>query len=57
MTREERRKAILSGVAVAAVNPLVPAAVRVAIAALAEEVHELRGDIDALIQARRESGH
>jgi len=43
MDRAERLKAIENAVAVAAGNPLVPAAVRVGIAAMAEELRDVVG--------------
>lgn len=43
MTRDERLKAISNAVALAAGNPLVPAAVRVGIAAMAEELRDVVG--------------
>lgn len=52
MTPIERRKAIDNAVAVAATNPLVPIAVRVGLAAMAEELRELRD----LAQAQLDAG-
>ena len=43
MTRDERLKAISNAVALAAGNPLVPAVVRVGIAAMAEELRDVVG--------------
>lgn len=40
MTRDERRKAIANAVAAAAGNALVPTAVKVGFAAMAEELRE-----------------
>ncbi len=48
MTREERERVMATAVAVAAVNPLVPGALRVGLAALVEEVRELRARIKIL---------
>lgn len=52
MTPIERQKAIDNAVAVAATNPLVPLAVRVGLAAIAEELRELR----ALAHAQLDAG-
>lgn len=56
MTREERKKAIDAAVAVAAGNAFVPAAVRVGLAAMAEELAELRDRLDRVTATHRFSG-
>jgi len=48
MTRDERRKAIAAAVAVASQNAFVPTAVRVGLAAMADELRELDGRVREL---------
>jgi hypothetical protein len=55
VNREERRKAIDNAILLATGNPLVPAAVRVGVAALGEEVRELRARVEKLEQERPET--
>lgn len=54
MTREERRKAIETAVAEAMHNYLVPASVKVGIAAMAEELRALN---ERLIRVERSTGN
>jgi hypothetical protein len=50
----ERDKALENVVALAAVNPLVPAALRVGLAVLVEELRELRARVTTLEKVKRD---